>query len=86
MLTGEKVRFLRLAIGIKQWELAGKMQISPQRISALEISEKISEKQTQRIIKALNLSKKQSEELLKMFTPPNKRKKGKRRGYAILLD
>lgn len=85
-LTGDKLRLLRLARGMKQRELAGKMGIRQQRISVLENSPGISAEQTKKIFAVLKLSKPEAEKIFKEPTIYKKRRKGKRRGYACLLS
>lgn len=62
--TGEKLRLLRQARGMKQGELARKMGIKQQRISALENSPEISNEQVKKIFAALKLSKQEAEAIL----------------------
>lgn len=70
--------------GMKQRELARKMDVKQQRISALENGPQLTAAQIQKACIALNLSKKEVKTLLKLFTPPLKKRNKKE--YNILLN
>lgn len=75
--TGEKLRLLRQARRMKQGELARKMGIKQQRISALENSDEISKEQEIKIFATLKFSKQEAETIFKMFLSPPPAMNGK---------
>lgn len=72
MFTGSQLQLLRQSCGLMQKELAFKMNIAQQRVSALENMEReISEKAANKALKAMQLTKGQALKFLKN-TPSGK--------------
>ena len=64
MFTGEKLRQLRLTRQMKQTQIAYKLNITQQRYSALENSDKLPDDWYPRILHVLNYTKEEADRLL----------------------
>jgi transcriptional regulator with XRE-family HTH domain len=64
MFTGKQLRLLRHIRGMKQEEVAVKIDVRQQRYSVLENSDKISEEKQNLILAALKYSKEEGERIL----------------------
>jgi transcriptional regulator with XRE-family HTH domain len=78
MLTGEEIKMLRQVRGLFQKQLASKMGIAQQRLSALERGKETSASCTDKVLKALKFTREEAKAILKHLSEVRSQESGVR--------